>query len=316
VTSARASRRHGLAVVAAAVWLLLSLLAGTGRALEVPPLAARVNDLAGVLSSAARARLETRLRELEARTGAQVAILVVPSLQGDALEDYTVRVAQAWKLGRKGVDDGALFFAATNDRKMRIEVGYGLEARLTDAAARNILDTLVRPRFRQGDFDGGVEAAVDGIAATIAGQALPAPPSRAARAQRPPLRVLLLSVPLFVIVIGVFSLVALLAPGVTGWFLYVFLMFFYAMFPTAFFPPYGGFVACGTWIVAFPILRFWLRPWSKDFEKRHPWLGGPSRMAGRGGGVGGGGWSGGSSGGGGFSGGGGSFGGGGSSSSW
>jgi uncharacterized protein len=318
VTAARAHRRYGLAVVAGVLGALLTILAGLGRALDVPALTARVNDLTGVLPPAARERLETKLRDLEARTGAQVAVLIVPSLQGDALEDYTVRVANAWKLGRKGVDDGALFFAATNDRAMRIEIGYGLEARLTDAAARNILDTLVRPRFRQGDFEGGIGAAVDGIAAAIAGQPLPAPPpSRAATTPRPPLGLLLVSIPLFVILIGILSFIALLATGPAGWFLYIFLMLFYAMFPTALFPPYGGVVACGAWIVAYPILRLWLRPGAKDFHKRHPWLAGPARAGGPGGGVGGGRWGGGSSGGGGgFSGGGGSFGGGGASSNW
>ena len=103
-------------------------------------MAGRVNDLAGVLSSAARERLDAKLRGLEARTGAQITVLIIPSLEGESLEAHSVRVAQTWKLGRKGVDDGVLFLVAKNDRKMRIEVGYGLEPKLTDARSRAILE--------------------------------------------------------------------------------------------------------------------------------------------------------------------------------
>jgi len=305
------SRRSG-ALVSVVLALALILSARPGAALDVPPLAARVTDQAGVLSSATRGRLEETLRALEARTGAQVAVLVLPSLDGESLEAYSVKVAQTWGLGRKGVDDGVLFLVAKNDRKMRIEVGYGLEARLTDALTRRILDGEVRPRFRQNDFDGGIEAGVDAIASAIEGRPLPAPPPSSSRGKDSDIVARLFMALIFAIVVGVHSTVAVLIPGRMAWFMYFFLMPFYAAFPSFIVPPYGGTVACSAWILAFPLLRLWLKPASADFKTRHPALSG---FAGGGGsGSHGGGWS--SSGGGGFSGGGGSFGGGGSSGSW
>jgi uncharacterized protein len=282
-------------------------------ALDVPYLAGRVSDLAHVLSPAARDRIEGKLQGLEQRTGAQVAVLVIPSLEGDSLEAYSVRVAQTWKLGRKGIDDGVLFLVAKGDRKMRIEVGYGLEPRLTDALSRQILDDQVRPRFRANDFDGGIEAGVDAIGAVIEGRPLPPPAARRGGrvAGGGNLLFLLFFMGLFSVVVGLFSIVALLTPGFPGWFLYLFLIPFYIAFPSVAFLPYGGVVAGGAWIAGFPLLRFWLNPQSKEFEQRHPgWAAFATSGSHSGGG---GGWS---SGGGGFSGGGGSFGGGGSSSSW
>jgi uncharacterized protein len=317
VTASGPPRRRGAAIIgmplAAVGAALVALVAASTFAVDVPFLAGRVNDLAGALSPAARARLETTLRDLERRTGAQVAVLVIPSLEGESLESYSVRVAQTWKLGRKGVDDGVLFLVAKNDRKMRIEVGYGLEPTLTDARSRAILDERVRPRFRANDFDGGITAGVSAIAAVIEGKPLPrlAPArSRGLRGSRVLPRLFMAAI--FSAVIGVHSLVAILTPHAMGWFLYVFLMPFYALFPSFIFPPYGGVVACGAWILLFPILRHRLRPWSKEFKARHPRLAGFAGGSGRSGS--GGGFS--SGGGGGFSGGGGSFGGGGASSSW
>ena len=296
--------------------LLVAVLLGWAAsvaALDVPYLAGRVNDLAGALSPAARDRIEQKLQGLEQRTGAQVAVLVIPSLEGDSLEAYSVRVAQTWKLGRKGIDDGVLFLVAKNDRKMRIEVGYGLEPKLTDALSRQILDDRVRPRFRAGDFDGGVEAGVEAVGAVIAGERLPPPAARrgtrGAGADR--LLFILFFMGLFSLVVGLFSCVAVVTPGFQGWFLYLFLIPFYIAFPSVAFPPYGGAVAGAAWIAAFPLLRLWLQPQSPEFRRRHPrWA--AATAGGHSGG--GGGWS--SGGGGGFSGGGGSFGGGGSSSSW
>ena len=188
-------------------------------------------------SSAGRARLETKLSDLETRTGAQVVILS-SSLEGEPLEPYSVRVAQTWKLGRKGIDDGVLFLVAKNDRKMRIEVGYGLEPKLTDAMTREILDERVRPRFRAGDFEGGVEAGVDAIASLIAGKPLPRSLVPHARGQGVmPVLPRLFMAAIFTIVVGIHSLVAILTPTAMGWFLYVFLMPFYAAFPTFILPP-------------------------------------------------------------------------------
>jgi uncharacterized protein len=284
---------------------------------EVPVLAARVNDLADIIPAPARERLEGKLRELERRTGAQVAALTVDTLEGDSIEDYAVRVFQTWKLGRRGVDDGVLFVVARQERRMRIEVGYGLEDRLTDARSRQILDDIVRPLFRGGDFGAGIEAGIDAIATVIEGAPLPAPRRDPARQFGSTIGLVLFSA-MFSVVIGTFSVIALLTPGAGGWFLYLFLIPFYAIFPSVLFPPYGGAVAAGAWVVLFPILRSVLHsPGGKNFRQRHGWIMAPG-AGGRGGRWSSGGPSGGggSSGGGGFSGGGGSSGGGGASSSW
>jgi uncharacterized protein len=302
-------------VVGAAALVLALAVAVALAAKEVPFLAARVNDPAGIVPAPVRERLETQLQDLERRTGAQVAVLTVASLEGDTIEDFAVRVFQTWKLGRRGVDDGALFVVARQERRMRIEVGYGLEDRLTDARSRQILDEVVRPHFRDGNFGAGIQAGVDAIAATIEGTPLPAPPRARPREYGGSNVGLLFFGLIFLVVIGTFSLVALVAPGGVGWFLYLFLVPFYAAFPTALYPPYGGVIAAGVWLLFFPIARALLHTKKgKELRKRHGWVPIPGDGGGRW--RSGGGFSGGGGGGGGFSGGGGSSGGGGASSSW
>ena len=159
MSRASRSRAVGLALVVSSV-----LVAASMAALEVPFLAGRVNDLAGLLAPEVEIRIETTLRALEEETGSQVAVLTVPSLEGESLENFSLRVVETWELGRAEVDDGALLFIGRDDRKMRIEVGYGLEGALTDARTRRIQEDILQPKFRVGDFEGGVEAAVDAIA--------------------------------------------------------------------------------------------------------------------------------------------------------
>ena len=154
---------------------LLLVVASSLAALEVPYLTGRVNDLAGLLDADARARLEQTLAAFEQETGSQVTVLTVSSLEGDPIEDFSIRVVDTWKLGREGVDDGALLLIAKSERRLRIEVGYGLEGALTDAQSRRILDRVITPRFRAGDFAGGIEAGVDSMLAVIRGEELPAP---------------------------------------------------------------------------------------------------------------------------------------------
>src|SRR5262249_40010279 len=140
---------------------------------------------------------------------------------------------------------------------------------------RRILDEQVRPRFRQNDFDGGIQAGVDAIAAAIEDRPLPAAPAASPRGRNSgsvPARLFMGII--FTIVVGVHSMVAVLMPGGMAWFMYFFLMIFYATFPTSIAPPYGGLVACGAWIAAFPLLRLWLKPASKEFKARHPGLSG------------------------------------------
>jgi uncharacterized protein len=149
-------------------------------ALEVPKLQGRVTDLAGVLTQDQVATLDSKLQNLEATDSTQIAVLVIPSLEGASLEDYTIRVVEAWKLGRKGTDNGALLFISKEDRKLRIEAGYGLEQALTDAASSRIIRNEIAPRFKAGDFYGGIDAGITGIIQTVRG-VYQAPPEQEAR---------------------------------------------------------------------------------------------------------------------------------------
>lgn len=165
--------RRALLVLAA---LVIPALAAAEIA--VPPLKARVTDQTGTLSATQKQALEQTLAEFEARKGSQVAVLLVPSTQPETVEQFAVRVQESWKLGRKGVDDGVLLLVAKDDRKLRIEVGYGLEGVLPDATAKRIIEEDIVPRFKQGDFHGGVRAGTDRILRVIEGEQLLPRPTR------------------------------------------------------------------------------------------------------------------------------------------
>ena len=140
---------------------LLLLTAVTAVAeVAVPPLTGRVVDLAGVLQPAEQAALTSRLAAFEQEKGSQIAVLIVPTTQPESIEQFGIRVVDQWKLGRKGVDDGLLILLAMEDRSMRIEVGYGLEGVIPDAIAKRVIAEIMTPYFRQGDFYGGLNAAV------------------------------------------------------------------------------------------------------------------------------------------------------------
>jgi uncharacterized protein len=152
------------------------VFAATVRAdVLVPPLKARVTDLTGTLSASQRAGLEESLRAFEALKGSQIAILIVPTTEPETIEQYAIRVAEQWKLGRKGVDDGALLLVAKNDRALRIEVGYGLEGVLPDAITKRVIEEIIVPRFREGDFHGGLQAGTQRLIRLIEGEPLPPP---------------------------------------------------------------------------------------------------------------------------------------------
>jgi uncharacterized protein len=144
----------------------------------VPALTGRVVDRTGVLTGGQKAALEEKLRAFEERKGAQVAVLVVPTTAPEAVEQYSIRVADAWKLGREKSDDGAFLLVALEDRAMRIEVGYGLEGALTDLASKRIIADIITPHFRSGDIPGGIEAGVDAMLKVIDGEPLPPPGPR------------------------------------------------------------------------------------------------------------------------------------------
>ncbi|HKS19089.1 MAG TPA: YgcG family protein [Bradyrhizobium sp.] len=159
--------------------ILLALLLGwvvpALCVVAVPPLTGRVVDQTGTLSGGDVAALTQTLKDLETRKGSQLAVLIVPTTDGEAIEQFSIRVAEAWKIGRKKVDDGALLVIAKNDRHLRIEVGYGLEGALTDATTKRIIDEDITPKFKSGDFAGGVSAGVNRMIAVINGEKLPTP---------------------------------------------------------------------------------------------------------------------------------------------
>src|SRR5215467_11589805 len=158
--------------------LLIGLLLVLGQAkpssaLQVPPLRGRVNDLARLLSQEQSIRLEEQLTRFEQQTGHQIAVLTIPSLEGDALEDFSIRVAEAWKIGQKGFDNGAILLIVRDDRKLRIEVGYGLEGVLPDAIASRIIREVILPRFRENNYAGGIENGVNAIMQVTKGESIP-----------------------------------------------------------------------------------------------------------------------------------------------
>lgn len=141
----------------------------------VPDLAAQVTDLAGVFTAAQKASLEAKLAAFESQKGAQIAILTVATTQPEEIEPYSIKVVERWKLGRKNVDDGVLLVLAKDDRKTRIEVGYGLEGVIPDAIAKRIIEEIMIPYFRNGDYYAGINAGVDKLIGLIQGESLPPP---------------------------------------------------------------------------------------------------------------------------------------------
>jgi uncharacterized protein len=279
--------------------------------IPVPKLTGRVVDLTGTLAQPDRDAIAARLEAFEKAKGSQVAVLLVPALGPETIEDFATRVTDEWKLGRAGVDDGVLFVIALKERRMRIQTGRGVQGVLTDALSKRIVSDLVTPRFRAGDFPGGIRDGVEGIVKAIEGEALP-PPSRSVSRARTSgetspesfFWLALAGVPVAGMILrsllGRF-LGASLTGGATGFATWV---LFGSLFA-------GGIAA----FIAFLVVLFMGMPGA---SVRRGGYGGGGGWSGGGGFGGGGGFSGGggSSGGGGFSGGGGGFDGGGASGGW
>ena len=306
------SRRRTLSTALALGIAAVAGLVAVAR--EVPYLAGRVNDTADMIPADVEQRIEEKLAALEQATGAQMAVLTIASLEGEVLEEYSFKVAETWGLGREEQDDGLLMLIARDDRKMRLEVGYGLEGDLTDAQAGRILNNILRPAFRAGDFGGGIEAGVDAVIGTLQGEDIIPPDTVASPGNDisdAPLLFQIFFLGIFVVVVGTFSMTALFGSGCQSWFMWLFLTPFWSAFPMVIHPWVGA--VCGlAWFIGCPIIKLFLG--KTDIGQR--WLDTHPKLAGIG--TSSGGWSSGSSGGfsGGFSGGGGSFGGGGASSSW
>jgi uncharacterized protein len=157
----------------ARLWFITLLLFGLVQpalALKVPTSDGYVTDRAGMLSSGVERDLENTLRSFEASDSTQVVVLTIPTLEGEALDEYALRVAETWAVGQRERDNGALLLVVRDDRKIRIEVGYGLEGRLTDLLSGRIIDNEITPRFKQGDFDGGISAGVDAMVLAVRGE--------------------------------------------------------------------------------------------------------------------------------------------------
>lgn len=168
---------------------MLALLLASAAAQEfvpVPPLQKRVTDKAGMLTENQEATLENVLKDYEERTGSQIAILLVSKTEPEAIEQYSIRVFDTWKLGRKGVDDGVLLVVAKNNppalRRLRIEAGRGVQGSLTDAQSKRILQDVIAPHFRQNDFYGGLAAGISAITSLLDKEQLPVPAGKQAQA--------------------------------------------------------------------------------------------------------------------------------------
>ena len=170
MTADSAARRAGKALLAAVAFCWISLASAQ---VAVPALTGRVVDQTGTLSAAQKATLDQTLATFETRKGTQIAVLIVPTTAPEEIEQFSIRVADKWKLGRKKVDDGAILIVAKDDRTMRIEVGYGLEGVLTDLTSKRIISEVILPRFKEQDFYGGISAGVDQIIHVVDGEPLP-----------------------------------------------------------------------------------------------------------------------------------------------
>jgi len=310
--------------------LIFVLLMAAPRvfAVDVPYLTGRVTDNAQILSEETRKSINAALKDHEDRTTNQIAVLTVPSLEGASVEEYANSVFSAWKLGQKGKDNGILVLVSPKDRRLRIEVGYGLEGVMPDGVAGSIIRNVMTPHFKSGDYNRGIDEGVKAIISVLEGGKAPEAQASAGAGSGKstgflkapdmsiPERILLGA---FVFgIIGLFTVIGILTPGV-GWFLYFFLIPFWAMFPVVIIGSTGALCLLGIYVVGYPAAKLlikhtsWYDKATRDLKtKGRANIGGFMLTSGGSGGSG----SSWSSGGGGFSGGGGCSGGGGSSGSW
>lgn len=296
---------------------------------EIPYLSGRVNDYAQILSESTRETLSIQLKEHEDRTTNQVVVLTLPSLEGESIEDFSNKVFNEWGLGQQGQDNGILIVVVPDERRMRIEVGYGLEGSMPDIIASRIIRNIMTPRFRDGDFDGGISEGALAVLNILEGQELPETAEGYETGDSQSVSEFsdfdsgLSIIPRILFgafifgIIGLFTFVGIITPGI-GWFLYAFLIPFWASFPIIIVGTKGTIVLLIIYIIGYPVAKLYIRTTPKYKKARMDLRskgkasvggftfssGGSSRS-----------WSSGSSSGG-FSGGGGSSGGGGASGSW
>jgi uncharacterized protein len=300
----RASNSTGVRWRSLLASLLLWCITGVSVAqVAVPELRSPVTDLTSTLTPAQAQALDQKLRAFEQRKGSQLAVLIVPTTQPEAIEQFSIRVVEAWKLGRAGIDDGVLLLVAKDDRAVRIEVAYGLEGALPDVIADRIIEQVVVPRFRNGQYYEGINEGVDRIIGVLDGEALPEPTQRARPRSSEGLGNVL---PLLLMVVFVGSGIlrrmlggfggAAATAGIAGFLVWILTSVLV--------------ISIGAGVIAFLFTLLG----GGGGGPRGGWTG--NRRGGWGGGIGGGGFGGGFGGGGGWSGGGGGFGGGGASGRW
>ncbi len=257
------SKRARCAVLLFGVALLMVPAAARSAGVEVPFLSGRVVDTAEVLSADARERIGELLKAHEVGSGNQVVVLTVPNLAGESIEDFAERVFQDWQLGQAGKDNGVLVAVAVEDRRLRIEVGYGLEGTLSDLAAGRIIRGIITPQFRAGDYDAGLEAGVTAVIGVLTGagdglaeEEPAAAASSGLHMEEPDLPLMeriLLGAFIFGI-IGLFTVLGVLTPS-GGWFLYPFLIPFWAIFPIVIVGVKGALVLLVGHLVLFPVAK-------------------------------------------------------------
>jgi len=262
--------------------VLLAFAAARAQVAEVPYLTGRITDNAEILSPRTRDHVAMLIKAHEEASTNQLAVLTMPSLQGVGLEKYAARVFQTWKLGEKGKDNGVLLLVSPADRRIRIEVGSGLRAKLSDASAGRIIRDLMAPRFEEDDFDSGIAAGVHAIISSLEGNEQPenVPPEGLPAEDEPFFEGPDLSITERILIgsfifgiIGLFTVIGVLTPGV-GWFLYLFLIPFWAMFPIVVVGTRGALILLVTYLIGFPAAKLvlaqaqWYRRAKEDLKRK------------------------------------------------
>ncbi len=261
------------------VIIAFALAAFTAFAVDVPFLTGRVTDNAQILSDETRKAVTANLKAHEEKTTNQIAVLTVPTLDGVSIEEYAVTVFNTWKLGQKGKDNGILLIVAPKDRNMRIEVGYGLEGTMTDGIAGSIIRNAITPFFKNNDYDRGIDEGVRAIINVLEGGQAPAETAKSGEEVKKPsalnMEVADISVTEKILfgafifgIIGLFTAIGILTPGM-GWFLYFFLIPFWATFPIVVLGTSGTLYLLITYVVGFPIAKLLLTrtDWYKKAQK-------------------------------------------------
>ncbi|RQW03873.1 TPM domain-containing protein, partial [candidate division KSB1 bacterium] len=253
------------------LFLLLSLALQLGCMLfaaDIPYLTGRITDNAQLLSPEVSDSVSQSLKAHEERTGNQIAVLTIPTIDGESIEEYAAEVFASWKLGQKGADNGILIVVVPDERRMRIEVGYGLEGILTDGMAGQIIRTVMTPKFKDGDYDAGIADGARAVMHVLEGGELPEMAvdsgstlkSGFFEMEGPELSIkerILMGAFVFGI-IGLFTAIGLFMPGF-GWFLYFFLLPFWATFPIIVLGSGGAFYCFITYLIGFPVTKLFLR---------------------------------------------------------